>query len=297
MQFRIDFDERMDREVRRIAEEQLSAALDALKTQPDGRPTAAHMARQAIKRTRSLYRLVAEQWPALARAENKRLRAIAFSLSAMRDAAAIIETTHFLEDRSADMAVMRLRRALEAERAESPRDPTSEKDPLPDAIRGLRHAIAALKSFKRPPKPHKIAERLSQGWLNAGVRSSEALAACADKRFYKPYHMLRKRAQDRVMHASLLHDLWPSAMLAVQRDAKRLSVMLGHERDLYLLAQRLKRHPPALTPGDLAALAALILQERKKLQTEATSLASDIFGKKPKKKEAKALRLLLDHAL
>jgi len=64
---------------------------------PDGKHEAIHAIRKNLKRVRSLYRLVAEEIPRIQEEENTRLRQVAQSLSAIRDAAALIETAAHLK--------------------------------------------------------------------------------------------------------------------------------------------------------------------------------------------------------
>ena len=118
MSYRIDPHRPLTQEICRIGSGQIHEAialLDEGRTKRDG---GAHEARKRFKRLRGLLRLIAEAAPGFRRREEHRIKEIAASLSAIRDATAIIETI----DRFADEAktpddidrLMTLRRGLQA---------------------------------------------------------------------------------------------------------------------------------------------------------------------------------------
>src|SRR4051812_25818858 len=83
-------------EFRSVAESQLRKAIGFLEEQPHGPHEAVHDARKKFKRVRALYRLIQPDAKAFRTLENARIRDIAQTLSAVRDATALVETIDYL---------------------------------------------------------------------------------------------------------------------------------------------------------------------------------------------------------
>ena len=83
-----------------VAEQQLSKAVRYLADKPDGAHTAIHDARKRFKRVRALYRLIQPDAKEFRSRENKRIGDMARSLSAVRDATALVETVDYLAGQS-----------------------------------------------------------------------------------------------------------------------------------------------------------------------------------------------------
>src|SRR4051812_6393354 len=96
-QYRFGRGENPREAVRRILSEQLNRALEVLSRPGDTLEEAVHEARRCIKRTRSVLRLVRFAIPETYARENRRLRDVGRSLSALRDSHALVETLQDLE--------------------------------------------------------------------------------------------------------------------------------------------------------------------------------------------------------
>src|SRR5437868_1078564 len=103
MPYRLQHDESIPRGLRRIAREEIDSAIDHLRVkQPSKRDEAVHEARKCIKRLRGLVRLLMPELGSAGHEENTTLRDLGRTLSAVRDAAAMIETVDLLGTRYRD---------------------------------------------------------------------------------------------------------------------------------------------------------------------------------------------------
>jgi hypothetical protein len=291
MAYRIDFDHPLRDEVARIASEELSAAARCLEQQPAGPHEAIHDARKHLKRTRALYRLIASGAREFAAAENLRLRDIAARLSHLRETAALAESARYLASRmeAEDIRAVVLRTAgLLEERRE--RIDTSEAEiagRLAAVVGELRSARAALAELHLPKGGKKTTHCLAAGWQAVGKKAARALEDCAGTHESQPFHDLRKRTQDRWMHAALLRAIWPSALRAIQNEAKALVDLLGHEHDLAVLDAHLATAADFETLGeDREILRSAIFSQRQELQSAARAAARDIFRGGPRRDAA-----------
>jgi CHAD domain-containing protein len=286
MAYRIDFDNPLGDEVRRIASELLKDAIDVLEKQPGGPHEAIHEARKNIKRTRALYRLISSEARDFAAAEDTRLRDIARELSHLRDSAALAETTDYLEressEKHAKTAIRRLGRSMKKRRDTIAGKARQIEEKLAVCCAGLRDASAALKHLDLPRLRKQSIDCIAAGWRKTGKKACKALSSCQHTDDEEAFHDLRKRAQDRFMHAALLYAIWPSGMTSIQRQAKALVSFLGHEHDLAVLNEEVLGRTDD-NAGEREKLLQSIAMERLKLQQSAREVGQDIFDGKPKR--------------
>lgn len=297
MAYRIDFDKSLADEVRHIAARQLSDAATLLESQPDGPHEAIHDARKHIKRTRALYRLIASDAGEFTAAENDRLREIATELSHLRDAAALVESASYLageiEDDSLRVVVTSVAASLEKRREKIAGDESEIGDKLKIAAAGLRDAMAALDELKLPGSTSRAGDCIAAGWRKISTKAMKALKECATTHESVPYHDLRKRAQDRWMHAALLRSVWPAALIAIQNQAKALVDMLGHEHDLVVLSAHIAASDDHVAGDDKNDLLLAIFEQRLKLQQSCRKAGKDVFDHESGR-DAAIVRLLID---
>lgn len=296
MAYRIDVRGHFDGEVKAAAAEQLSRAITALETQPDGLHEAIHEARKKLKRVRGLYRLVARDLKDFRQRENARLRDVARSLSAVRDATALIETVSYLQHHTESSeeadALRRTLVALTARRDTIASEETGLAGKAETAIQSCRAAIDALEAESFPASPRKVAKLLSKAWKKALLKTKQTLEACHQDAHAELFHDLRKGAQLYWMQLSLLRDLWPSAFSAKRALAKRLVDILGHEHDISLLVELLDDEPGVCGSGEVQShLLGVIIRRQQALRHEALELADHVFADEPAR-EAKIIRAL-----
>jgi CHAD domain-containing protein len=270
-------------EFRVVARKQLSQAIRLLEEQPDGPHEAVHAARKRFKRVRALYRLVEPEAKEFRRQENARIREVARTLSAVRDATALIETVDYLATHATspdEFAALTVASKALTER----RDRIAEEEhdlaaKMKAASAASREAIAALEQLDLDDRPAPTSRRLSKAWKKQRQRALAALAACEDHADAEHFHELRKAGQIYWMHLSLLRDAWLSAMLAKQQQAKELVDLLGHEHDLSVLTGLVNENPELFGESDtLARVLGAIIARQQALRQEALEKAHEVFA-------------------
>jgi CHAD domain-containing protein len=298
MKYSLDLDKPIGDEVRRIAMGRLTEAGRLLCEQPDGLDEAIHQARRHIKQCRALYRLVASESEGFQKTENERLRDIGQRLSHMRDAKAQVEVAQYLKQeipsKANGMLMDRLIKRLEQRRKAMTTGAAGSADALAKAEHDLAEAAEAVDQLMLPHSTRKCAACMAQGWERAGRKARDSISASAEGKD-EAFHDLRKRTQDRWMHAALLRDLWPTAMVSIQREAKGLSDLLGHAQDLVVLLETVSGSgEPVGDSVEGEAVRDVILSQQKKLRDESRELGAALFCKSRPRDDAMIERLLLD---
>lgn len=296
MKYSLDLDEPLEDDVRRIASGRLKDAAELLSAQPDGPDNAIHDARRHIKQCRALYRLVASGARDFQKSENERLGAIGRRLSAMRDAKALIEATQYLKreipSKSNSMLMDRLAKRLDQRREHLTGHSDAAADALASAERDLLAAADAVADLSLPHSERKSAACLATGWEKVGRKAREAIDASTEGHD-EAFHDLRKRTQDRWMHAALMRDLWPSAMTAIQRQGKMLSDMLGHWQDLAILLDTVSDSSELVSDAvESEAVRDVVLAQQTTLQDECRAAAATLFAKSKPRDGKQIVRLL-----
>ncbi|MCJ9671381.1 MULTISPECIES: CHAD domain-containing protein [unclassified Neorhizobium] len=270
-------------EFRSVAESQLSHAIRLLEDQPDGQHEAIHDARKRFKRVRALYRLVQPDAKTFRRQENTRIRDMAQTLSAVRDATALVETVDYLAGHAGSpeelSALTTASKALTERRDRIASEEHDLRAKMAAAVDTCRAAIAALDDLDLDNDPHKTAKRLAKAWKDQREKALGALAGCEEHGDAETYHGLRKCGQTYWMHLSLLGGIWPSAMLAKQQQAKALVDLLGHEHDLSVLTGLVNESPELFGDSDtLARVLGAIITRQQALRHEALEAAHEVFA-------------------
>jgi CHAD domain-containing protein len=270
-------------EFRSVAESQLSHAIRLLEDQPDGPHEAVHDARKRFKRVRALYRLIQPDAKTFRRQENTRIRDMAQTLSAVRDATALVETVDYLAGHAGSPEELAALTAASRALTERRDRIASEEHDLPAKMAAAadtcRAAIAVLDDLDLDDDPHKSAKRLARAWKDQREKALGALAGCEEHGDAETYHELRKCGQTYWMHLSLLGGIWPSAMLAKQKQAKALVDLLGHEHDLSVLTGLVNESPELFGDSDtLARVLGAIITRQQALRHEALQAAHEVFA-------------------
>ncbi|NTF32941.1 CHAD domain-containing protein [Rhizobium skierniewicense] len=300
MPFRIDPKKPFAEELRRTGVELIDEAMAALSLQPDGPHAAVHDARKKFKRLRALYRFVADEDPKFRKAENIRFRDIARSLSQAREAAALVETIHHLQQFSRSdaetQALASAHDALAERRDAMTRDDGDLPARIDAALTECEKGKHALLQLSLPSGRKTAGKRIRQTWLKQRRKARDAMRQCHDKAEDEDFHDLRKSGQVYWMHLALMRKIWPSAMRAKKIDAKRLVDLLGHEHDLSVLAALADDEPERFAGGDtLALLREAIIHRQQALRKECLDLADHVFAESAKT-ESRIVGLLWEHA-
>jgi CHAD domain-containing protein len=273
--FTFDPEEPVRTEILRVACEQLDNALHELRERINDDPVGAvHDARKAIKKERSLLRLVRGLPPAQRRQENSALREAAQGLAGMRDAEVVVATLdrlseHFAGQLPAGMFAG-IREQLTSERA-------MEVDNKPRAIEEL----AAIRS--------RVSEwRLTGGgWdaLEGGLarsykRGRKAFRLARATGSLEDLHEWRKRVKDLWYQQRLLGPICGPAVTGQAEEAHHLSELLGEDHDLGMLAGKLTDDLPA-DAVDVEGIVRLVERRRGELQAQARAIGARLYAERP----------------
>ncbi|PDS79088.1 CHAD domain-containing protein [Rhizobium sp. L43] len=296
MAYRIRPDADFTDEFRSVATEQLERAAAVLEERPNGAHEAIHAFRKNLKRLRSLYRLVAREVPDFQAQENARLRDAAQSLSAIRDAAALIGTAQYLQQSARgpeeSEALARIVTILEGRRDWMADAESDLEQRLTETSGILQEAIAALDGVYFDGGHRKNARKLAKSWRRTARKAKAALAACHGEASADDFHSLRKRTYDYRLYHGLLRDAWPGAMKAKRDAAKELVEDLGHIHDLAVLSELVEAEPQLFTRNDdLAHLLDAIIFRQQEDRRQALVKAETVFTDDPDE-EAQRIELL-----
>lgn len=283
-------------EFRSAAKEQLDDAIALIEEQPDGAHEAIHSFRKNLKRLRSLYRLVAREVPDFQYRENARLRDLARSLSAIRDANALVGTAQYLQQSAREPeeseALGRIVTILEGRRNWMAEAESGLERRLAETSDVLKEAIVALDAVSFDGGHRKNARKLAKSWRRTARKAKTALAACHGEASADEFHNLRKRTYDYRLYHGLLRDLWPGAMKAKRNAAKELVEDLGHIHDLAVLSELVEAEPQLFTRNDdLAHLLDAIIFRQQEDRRQALVKAEAVFADDPDE-EAQRIELL-----
>ncbi len=290
--------------VRGMSLAQLDLAIHTLQqAHPDDLGKAVHDTRKAIKRVRTLERLMADAAPASQAQRRKALlREAAGELSGARDAEVALGTLEGLMRRypkrlAGSRGVARLHAALLAEQVAAERALQQS---------GARERALALLSATRREMvegsarggKHRDAEALDAGLRRIYARGRMAMRQARKRRAVAEMHEWRKRVKDLRHAAEALgektrskaeRDARRARLLRIGKEADKLGEALGEEHDLALLAQRVSAEK-AIFADDKSGRKALqraIGRRRARLRKRAFKSGRALYARKPKRFRAR----------
>ncbi len=299
MGYRIDPGEPTDRELRRVAAEQLGRAAELLRIPGGPDPEAVHEVRKRLKKARSALRLGrADLGAAVARHANAELRDVGASLAEQRDADALVEAVDQLLA-SADPATaeaLAVVRALLAERAQAVRaEGRLDRATVIGAARTVEQTVAWLDGV-----PARVTgwDAFGPGLAREYGRGRRALGQLPHQPSVDELHDWRKRVKDLWYHERLLRRLWTDGQRPVVAAADELASMLGADHDLGLLLAVVAEpgghdtahlrstvervDPLALDPYVRAVVDVVALGHRAQLQHDARRLGALLYADRPR---------------
>ena len=284
--------------VRRVAAEQLDAALKIIAAPQAPGAAAVHKLRKHCKKTRGLLRLL---YPVLkgVKADNRALRDAARHIAPLRDAEVRLGSFDLLARDLPDLpGLPALRRQLEAEVAALRAD-ASMHEMLPAMaaeLGAVRRRLDAWHPRARFARAGKRADddgfALLRPGLEASWRASRAGLAAARAQLEgdfdaTPFHEWRKVAKHHWYQARLLAPIRPQMMAPHLAEADALGELLGDHNDLDVLCTHLAAHvaaqgdPPEAVQA-LTALHAAALRPRRLLAEQAVALGERLFAPPPR---------------
>lgn len=278
MAYRITHRDRsLEKAVRRIAREQIDAALDELSTPGADPQEAVHQIRKHLKKLRGLLRLVRPGCADYAR-ENAALRDLGRRLSGRRDTGALIETHDKLMIGAPDAARFDPLRARLVARADADTGTAPTPEDLETALKDLRARAA---TWALSGKDRAL---LRKGVEKTWARAAASYAAARANPGPAAIHEWRKRVKYNWYHARLLRDIRKSRMQPHRETMQRLGALLGDHHDLATYRACLDRAPPAgIAAETLADLDRRAAARQAELAQRAFALGAELFDDKPAK--------------
>lgn len=261
--------------LRRVAAEELDAALDRLSAAPVG-PDDVHDVRKRVKKLRGLLRLLRFGLPDFAQ-ENAALRAAAAHLSAQRDADVRVATLDRIAGpdgfgTGADAAA--LRALLRADAA------VPLADPVPDARDALARVRARAAHWQLEGRDRDV---LHDGLAQTRHHARRAMRQAQADPSAHAIHEWRKRIKDGWYQARLLTPIRPEVLDPLAEQAGILAEDLGDHHDLAVLADHLTTLPDgALTLTLQAEVLARIRAAQDRLEARAFTAGAALMAEKPK---------------
>ncbi len=285
MSFAINPRKDLTRQVRRIAGRELDRMEKEFGVRGEAAHEAVHEARKRIKRLRGLYRLIRPATGSLAREEDERLGNVARSLSAVRDATALVETADKLAARFTDPAdsqmLARLRGALIERRDRIAQAEIDLDAHLEDATRECKRARKSLKAIKLPASRSGQRELLvgslkrSYGRIRDGFAKAKASGAAED------WHELRKLVKHHMMQVKLMRLAQPRTMRKRAEALDQLGESLGDDHDLAVLVALIV-DVPIVAEADRERIAALAGIRTLELRDAAAGALEAMFLARPR---------------
>lgn len=294
MSFRIDPHASLGAEIRRIASEELEAALAWISSSSDDPDKAFHETRKRLKNVRALLGLVRSGDEDFVKEQNDRCRNAASRLAGPRQAGALIET---VDRMAAEFSSEADRKVIAAtrERLLAHRDEVlagDMQDVARDAAEACRDCIGRLGALALPDTPEEGADVLAAGASRALRRARRALRRARSKEDAEAFHDLRKAAKAHLAHLSLLKGFWPFPVKARRKAVSALAERLGELQDMFVLRTQL-REGIAGPPDDTRRLEQLCKRSERELRKDCLAQAKALFSEKPRRPVRKMTRKLL----
>jgi CHAD domain-containing protein len=282
MGYRLKPDKTVQKNIRRIAREQIDKAIGEINDPELDRHEAIHQVRRRCKKLRGLVRLVRPELGKAYQRENARFRDIARNLAGMRDEQSMVEALErllsALEDSERAVydpvlgALEKRREAVVASTRENPASLLTEtRQALEKARRATGRWRLSASGFQAVRGFDKTYER---GRMAA--RNAFGTEAASD------FHDWRKRVKYHSHHLQLLGPLWPRVNKAWRTESSTLADILGNDHDLALLDILLESESDQLAESQTRqSLQLIIRKEQAYLRQEAWKIGQRLYAESP----------------
>jgi CHAD domain-containing protein len=282
MAFRIRRSEPVEEAIRRIAGDEVDAAIAEAAARGRSGEEAVHRVRKRCKRIRALVRLVRPQLAADYAIENAWYRDAARDLAHVRDAEAVIESfdallQHFAEplDRRAFAAI----RKLLTRRRAATRDRTDLRNRLRDFRHRMREGRGRIESWRLEDRGFTA---LESGLTKTYTQGRKAMRSAYDAPSTDTIHEWRKRVKDHAHQVQLLRSVWKQPMGARRDEIDALADDLGNDHDLSLLRETLLACSDEVgKPETVQAVLGLVGRRQVELRIAAKAIGARVFAEKP----------------
>lgn len=281
--------------VKRVTMEQLELAASGYFDGEARFSEAVHGSRKAIKRTRSLLRLVeGELSRKIYRYEDKSLRDTGRMVADVRAASGVVDAATIIRDLYGDLLAedtfVEMIQRLSQRRDIIELRALEEPNLVGRVVRNLERAYNRYAAW---PTDEDAREVYGMGIRNSYEAISPGLSATYKrgrtemvKAYEGPsahrFHQWRKRAKYLRHQMEFLAPLWPEVVVGTAMTLDRLGLILGEEHDLAELLALLADRPDLCpNPRERSLFKALAAQRRSELQAAAEILGRRVYAEKP----------------
>jgi CHAD domain-containing protein len=278
MPYRFKTNEPLEKGFRRIAREQLDAALAEL-TGAEVGPGNVHQCRKSLKRLRALVRLAsAAIGDGKARRRTKSLGEIARLLSARRDQTVMLETIGKLSEGSPGaaetLAPLKASLAGPGQAADQPQLLDADI-----ASRARSLLLTEAKKFTRIKFDKRGFAALAGGLEASYGQGRKAAKFAYEEPTDENFHDLRKAVQWHWRQMSLLARAWPDEFAVRVNAARELSQFLGDDHDLAMLIAATAKS--TISEEEKEAAAAVCRRQQQILRATVEYRVKRLFAEKP----------------
>lgn len=281
--------------LQRLSLEQLDHAISGLSDPTADEDRAIHEARKAMKRLRSLLRMVRYEIGDRAYSfENAALRDAARLVSGVRESTISVETVIRLAARFDGKlevgALDDLAERLDRRSLRTRRRVLDESEAAATMLTDLRRARARFVAWPTSEAERKAYggvavrdrfEAVSPGIGETYVRGRREMRRAFDDPRVEHFHLWRKRARYLRHQMEVLTPIWPEVVGGLAFSLERLGDILGEEHDLAVVL-RLLAVDPNLCPDPIerSLFAALAQHRRAELQAAARVLGTRVYAER-----------------
>lgn len=275
MGFCIKKNEKADRGLRRVLQEQSELAIQALSAPPERREEGIHDFRVACKRLRAVLRLLHRGEEGPARELDRRIGALSGELSVLRDADVMLDTLEGLHQAHPawfDASTF----AMAREDLLQERDCTQAQAPdfaglAADLQRRMREVAEALAGLDLPQRR----KDLRRAFLGTRKKLDHTVAKTRPGHS-EDIHRWRKRVKDLLYQGQLLRRILKGHPKRDQRLLRQLAQVLGEHHDLTVMAQLFEEKDLYPSGPAAGALRETMWRQQQKLEQQAASLYNSL---------------------
>ena len=281
--------------VKRVAMEQLELGASGFFDGEDQFSNAVHDSRKAIKRVRSLLRLVrGELTDKVYSYEDKSLRDTGRRTSEIRSSAAVVKAASVVEDLYGEMLadgmfedlISRLTQRRDVIELRALEDPNL----IGWVVRDLERAYHRYSAWPTEPDARKVYglgirdrfKSIQSGLQDTYGRGRTEMVTAYRQPTVVNFHLWRKRAKYLRYQMEFLVPLWPEVVVGMALTLDRLGLLLGEDHDLAELLSLIHERPDMCpSPRERSLFSALVTQRRAELQLAAEILGRRIYAENP----------------
>jgi len=287
MAFRFKQAQSVQKNLRRIATEQVQRAIEEIEDSSLDRHVVVHQVRKRCKKLRGLIRLVQPCFRGYGR-ENKFFRDSARPLSQLRDRQSLIEAFDKLQRvdrRAADRCFSPIREVLVEQRRSVAVDAKKLEQGLADFYGRMQKVRQRIPCWKLDATGFRAIEG---GLTKTYGRARHSLQAALEKPSAEAMHEWRKQVKYHAYQTRLLRPIWSPLLKVRGSTAADLAETLGDYHDLCLLQRACADSIPAiLLATDRQAWIEAIVRRREVLVAAAAPAGRRLFAEKPRQIEAR----------